>query len=70
MEFRWRGATAFFRLRLDSDHAAIMLQHMSFEDGDDGENAVKHFAGAVADARRQPRRWRRRRDRLFPFMSL
>jgi hypothetical protein len=70
MEFRWRGATAFFRLRLDSDHAAIVLQHISLEDGDDGENAVKRFAGAVADARRQPRRQRRRRDGLFPFVSL
>jgi hypothetical protein len=67
MEFRWRGATAFFRLRLDSDHAAIMLQHISLEDGDAGENAIKRFAGAVADARRQPRR---RRDGVFPFVSL
>lgn len=68
MEFRWRGATAFFRLRLDSDHAAIVLQHMAFEGGDGGENALERFAGAVADARRRPR-WRRK-DALFPFVSL
>jgi hypothetical protein len=68
MEFRWSGVTAFFRLRLDSDHAAVALQHVAFEDGAFGEYAVQLFAGAVADARRRPHR--RRRSASFPFISL
>jgi hypothetical protein len=68
MEFRWRGVTAFFRLRLDSDHATVALQHLAFEGGECGESAVELFAGAFAEARLQPRR--RRRDACFSFISL
>lgn len=56
MEFSWSGATAFFRLRLDSDCAGVALQHISFDGGCCGECAAARLSRAIADARRRPPR--------------
>jgi len=53
MEFRWGGATAFFRLRLDCDRAGISLQHMAFDEGGGVDDPVERFAQAMAEARRR-----------------
>jgi hypothetical protein len=54
MEFRWLGATAFFRLRLDRDCAGVTLQHLSLDEGGGGADAFEGLARALAAARRPP----------------
>jgi hypothetical protein len=54
MEFRWRGATAFFRLKLGASSAAIDIQHLGLDTPGDEEDTQRRFAAAIADARLFP----------------
>jgi hypothetical protein len=54
MEFRWRGATAFFRLQLDSDSASVDIQHLALDTPAAPEELPLRFASALADARLRP----------------
>jgi hypothetical protein len=56
MEFRWRGATAFFRLQLDAASATIDIQHLALDTPAAPEDLPKRFASALADARLRPLR--------------
>jgi hypothetical protein len=54
MEFRWRGATALFRLQLRACSACIDIEHLGLDTpGEDAETA-RRFADALADARLFP----------------
>jgi len=54
MEFRWRGATAFFRLQLDAASASIDIHHLAFDTPAAPEDFSTRFASALADARLRP----------------
>ena len=56
LEFRWRGATAFFRLTLDADRAAIDIQHLAMDMPGSTDDMPRRFREAVADARLTPPR--------------
>jgi hypothetical protein len=56
LEFRWRGATAFFRLMLDADRAAIDIQHLTMDIPGTLDDMPRRFKEAVADARLTPPR--------------
>jgi hypothetical protein len=54
LEFRWRGATALFRLQLGASIASIDIHHLGLDTPvADGETAGR-FAAAIADARLIP----------------
>jgi hypothetical protein len=54
MEFRWRGATAFFRLQLDAASASIDIQHLALDTPGAPDELPLRFASALADARLRP----------------
>ncbi|PPQ38573.1 hypothetical protein CH337_11275 [Rhodoblastus acidophilus] len=54
MEFRWRGATALFRLQLDASRAAIDIHHLTLDTPGAPEDVPMRFASALADARLRP----------------
>ncbi len=56
MEFRWRGATAFFRLQLDAASASIDIHHLALDTPSAPEDLPMRFASALADARLRPLR--------------
>jgi hypothetical protein len=56
LEFRWRGATAFFCLMLDADRAAIDIQHLAMDVPGTLDDMPRRFNEAVADARLTPPR--------------
>jgi hypothetical protein len=54
MEFRWRGATALFRLQLGASSASVDIRHLGLDTpGEDGAT-TQRFAEALADARLFP----------------
>ncbi len=56
MEFRWGGATAFFRLTLDTARAGVAIQHLTLDGAGAQAEAPRRFAEAIADARLTPPR--------------
>ena len=54
MEFRWRGATAFFRLQLEATSASIDIHHLALDTPGAAEDLPSRFASALADARLRP----------------
>ncbi|MBB4199385.1 hypothetical protein GGD83_003200 [Rhodoblastus sphagnicola] len=56
MEFRWRGATALFRLQLDAASASIDIHHLALDTPGAPEDVPTRFASALADARLRPPR--------------
>jgi hypothetical protein len=56
LEFRWRGATAFFKLMLDAARAAIDIQHLEMDMPGSSYDMARRFSEAIADARLTPPR--------------
>jgi hypothetical protein len=54
MEFRWRGATALFRLQLAAGAASIDIHHLALDTPSAPEDLPTRFASALADARLRP----------------
>lgn len=55
MEFRHQSVNVYFRLLLESVHAAIEIHHISFEGGSsDPDENTRLLVDAIADARLSP----------------
>lgn len=56
MEFTWKGATAFFVLRLHGECGGVDLQHLAFDDPARRRQPAQSLTRALASARLKPPR--------------